>query len=190
MKVVAFNGSPRIKGNTHQALEIVLQELRQEGIETELVEMGSEDIQPCQACGVCGSRRDETCNLETDKVNEWIQKIKEADGLIIGSPVYFGSLTAQTKAFIDRVGFVSRANGDMFKRKVGAGVVVNRRAGGLMTFSEINLFFLIGQMIVPGSNYWNLVMAQKPGETANDKEGVQTLKVLGQNMAWLIKKLV
>ncbi len=176
-------------GNTHQALEIVLQEMKTEGIETELIEMGSEEVQPCQACMLCGNRKDETCNIETDKVNEWVQKIKEADGLIIGSPVYFGSMTAQTKAFIDRVGFVSRANGDMFKRKVGAAVVVNRRAGDLMTFSEINHFFLIGQMIVPGSSYWNIVVAHRPGDIANDKEGIQILKVLGQNMAWLIKKL-
>jgi len=189
MRVLAFNGSPRIKGNTSQALEVVLKELRSEGIETKLIEMGSEVVEPCQACYACGKNRDERCNIDTDKVNEWIQMIKGADGIIVGSPTYFGNVSAQTKAFIDRVGFVARANGDMFKRKVGAAVVINRRAGGLATFSDINNFFLIGQMIVPGSNYWNLGVGLKPGDIQSDKEGVQTLKVLGQNMAWLIKKL-
>ena len=189
MKVIAFNGSPRKGGNTNRALEVALEEIAREGIETELVQMGSEDILPCQACGVCGQRKDRRCRRTEDKVNEWVEKIAAADGIIIGSPVYFGGLSAQTKAFIDRVGYVNRANGDLFKRKVGAAVAVNRRAGALATFHEINNFFLIGQMIVVGSSYWNVLTALRPGDVDKDEEGLRTMRDLGRNMAWAIKKL-
>ncbi|MGE5379413.1 MAG: flavodoxin family protein [Candidatus Saccharibacteria bacterium] len=189
MKVVAFNGSPRQKGNTNRALQLALEELAKEGFETELVQMGSEDILPCQACGICGQKRDHRCNRKEDKVNEWMEKIAAADGIIIGSPVYFGALSGQTKAFIDRVGFVNRANGGLFDRKVGAAVAVNRRAGALATFHEINNFFLIGNMVVVGSSYWNVVTALKPGDIEKDEEGIKTMRDLGRNMAWVIKKL-
>jgi multimeric flavodoxin WrbA len=189
MKVVAFNGSPRKNGNTHRALEVVLEELSKEGFETELVQMGSEDILPCQACGVCGQKKDRRCKRKDDKVNEWIEKVAAADGIVIGSPVYFGGLSAQTKAFIDRVGYVNRSNGDLFKRKVGAAVAVNRRAGALATFHEINNFFLIGNMVVVGSSYWNVITALKPGDVEKDEEGIKTMRDLGKNMSWVIKKL-
>lgn len=189
MKVIAFNGSPRKNGNTNKALQVVLEELEMEGIEIELVQMGSEDIAPCQACGVCGLKKDRKCKRKDDKVNEWVEKIAAADGLVIGSPVYFGSMTAQTKAFIDRVGFINRANGDLFKRKVGASVAVNRRAGALATFQEMNNFFLIGQMIVVGSSYWNVATALKPGDIEKDEEGLTTMRDLGRNLAWVLKRL-
>lgn len=189
MKVIAFNGSPRKNGNTDRALEVVLEELAAEGLETELVQMGSEEIAPCQACGTCGQRKDRRCKREDDKVNEWIDKMTEADGIIIGSPVYFGSMSAQTKAFIDRVGYVSRANGDLFKRKVGASVAVNRRAGALATFQEMNNFFLIGQMIVVGSSYWNVATSLRRGDMEKDDEGLATMRDLGRNMAWALKRL-
>jgi multimeric flavodoxin WrbA len=188
MKVIAFNGSPRKKGNTNAALEIVLEELKKEGIKVELIQMGSADVRGCTACGACGKNKDERCVID-DEVNGWIQKIKKADGIIIGSPTYFGGLSAQTKAFIDRVGYVSRGNGNLLRRKVGAAVAVNRRAGSLNTFDEINRLFLIGEMLVVGSTYWNVVSAQKPGDTLNDAEGVATMQNLGKNMAWLLKKL-
>jgi multimeric flavodoxin WrbA len=189
MKVIAFNGSPRLNGNTHQALEIVLTELRQEGIETELIDICREDLKPCRACGTCGRNKDERCVMGDDHLNEYIQKVKAADGLLIGSPVYFGSMNAQTKALVDRLGYVARANGDMLRRKVGAAVAINRRAGALDAFDQINKLFLISQMIVPGSSYWNVGVALKPGDIVSDEEGVRTLKILGQNMAWLLKKL-
>jgi len=189
MKVIAFNGSPRKNGNTHRALEVVLQEIAKEGIDTELVQMGCEDLAPCQACNVCAQKKDRKCKRKDDKVNEWIQMMIEADGIIIGSPVYFGSMTAQTKAFVDRVGFVNRANGNLFRRKVGAAVTVNRRAGALATFQSINDFFLIGEMIVVGSSYWNVINALKPGDIEQDEEGLRTMQDLGRNMAWLIKKI-
>ncbi|MGD0057089.1 MAG: flavodoxin family protein [Methanomassiliicoccales archaeon] len=189
MKVVAFNGSPRKNGNTSIALQIVLDELKKEGIETELVQFGSEGIEDCTACLACVKNKDRKCIIDSDNLNEYIEKMVEADGVILGSPVYFGNVTGQMKAFIDRVGYVSRANGDPFKRKVGAAVTVNRRAGALATFADINYFFLIGQWIVVGSSYWNVGVAQKPGDMVNDKEGVETLKTLGKNMTWLLKKL-
>lgn len=189
MKVIAFNGSPRKNGNTNRALEVVLQEIAKEGIDTELVQMGCEDLAPCQACNVCVQKKDRKCKRKDDKVNEWIQRMIEADGIIIGSPVYFGSMTAQTKAFVDRVGFVNRANGNLFRRKVGAAVTVNRRAGALATFQSINDFFLIGEMVVVGSSYWNVINALKPGDIEQDEEGLRTMQDLGRNMAWLIKKI-
>ncbi len=189
MKVVAFNGSPRVVGNTHQALEIVLAELRKEGIKTELMDICREELRPCRACGTCGRKMNERCVMEDDRLNEYVQMMKAARGIIIGSPVYFGGMTPQTKALIDRAGYVARANGDMFRRKVGAAVAINRRAGALETFNEINKLFLISQMIVPGSSYWNVGTAHRPGDIAADEEGVRTLNTLGQNMAWLIKKL-
>jgi multimeric flavodoxin WrbA len=189
MKVIAFNGSPRRSGNTNRALEVVLEEIAAEGIDTELVQMGSEDIAPCQACGVCGQKKDRKCKRKDDKVNEWVEKCASADGIIIGSPVYFGSMSAQTKAFIDRVGYVNRANGDLLKRKVGASVAVNRRAGALATFQEMNNFFLIGHMIVVGSSYWNVATAMRPGDMEKDEEGMRTMRDLGRNIAWVVKKL-
>lgn len=190
MKVVAFNGSPRKNGNTSAALQIVLDELKNEGIETELVHFGSEGIEDCTACLACVKNKDKRCIIDTDNLNLWIEKMMEADGVILGSPTYFGNVSGQMKAFIDRIGYVSRANGDLFKRKVGAAVSVNRRAGALATFGDLNYFFLIGQWIVVGSSYWNVVSAHKPGEIENDAEGKRTLKSLGVNMAWLLKKLV
>ncbi len=189
MKVVAFNGSPRSNGNTHQALQIVLDELKAEGIEVELVNIADKHLEPCHACGACGRNKDQRCVYDKDRLNEWVQLMAKADGILLGSPVYFGSMSAQMKALIDRAGYVARANGDLFQRKVGAAVAVNRRAGALTTFDHMNHFFLIGQMIVPGSNYWNIVNALKPGDILADEEGVRTLKTLGKNMAWLLRKV-
>ncbi|HUV25133.1 MAG TPA: flavodoxin family protein [Methanomassiliicoccales archaeon] len=189
MKVIAFNGSPRVAGNTGRALEYVLEELRAEGIETEMVDMGLEVIDPCQVCQTCLQNTDGRCLIETDNVNVWFDKMKAADGILIGSPVYFGGVTAQTKAFIDRIGKLSKANGDAFKRKVGAAVAVHRRAGALNTFNEINLFFLIGQMIVVGSNYWNIGVGYNRGDIEEDNEAEKTMRTLGKNIAWVLKRL-
>ena len=189
MKVVAINGSPRVNGNNHQALEFVHEAQRKEGIETELIDICREDLRPCRACGSCGKNKDERCVMADDRLNEYVQKMKAADGMIVGSPVYFGNMTAQTKAFLDRAFYVARANGDMFRLKVGAAVAVNRRAGALDTFDEINKLYLISQMIVPGSSYWNTITALKPGDIATDEEGIRTMRTLGKNMAWLLKKL-
>jgi multimeric flavodoxin WrbA len=189
MKIIAFNGSPRHKGNTYQALSIVLEEVEKAGISTELVNICEQDIHGCKACGACFKNKDRQCIMKDDKINDYVDMIDKCEGIIIGSPVYFGGLSSQTKAFIDRVGYVNRANGDLYKRKVGAAVAINRRAGALETFNQINEFFLIAQMIVPGSSYWNVGTALRQGEFADDIEGINTMKNLGQNMAWLLGKL-
>jgi len=137
----------------------------------------------------CFENKNKRCAVEKDIVNECIGKMVEADGILLGSPTYFADVSAGMKALIERCGMVSRANGDMHQRKVGAAVVVARRAGAFHVFNSLNAFFLIGQMIVPGSSYWNLAHGRLPGEAANDEEGMKTMKQLGQNMAWLMKQL-
>jgi multimeric flavodoxin WrbA len=189
MKVVAFNGSARKDGNTAVLLKRVLQVLEAEGFETELVQLAGEQVSGCNACRTCYTTKNKRCVIEDDNVNAYIQKMLDADGLILGSPVYFSMMTPEMKALIDRAGYVARANEDMFKRKVGAAVVAVRRAGGMPTFDAINHFFLISQMIVPGSSYWNIGFGRKKGDVEGDEEGMQTMEDLGRNMAWLIKKL-
>jgi multimeric flavodoxin WrbA len=189
MKVVAFNGSARKDGNTAILLKRVLKVLETEGFETELVQLAGEQIRGCNVCRTCYSTKDKRCVIEDDKVNEYIGKMLEADAIILGSPVYFSMMTPEMKPLIDRAGYVARANGDMFQRKVGTAVVAVRRAGGIPTFDAINHFFLISQMIVPGSSYWNIGIGNKKGEVEQDKEGIETMETLGKNMAWLLKKI-
>ena len=188
MKVVAFNGSPRKEGNTALLIRQVLKELEAEGIQTEMVHLKG-PIQGCIACSKCFESKDGRCALDKDIVNDCIEKMTNADGIILGSPTYFADLTPELKALIDRAGFVAKANNDMFRRKVGAAVVAVRRAGAVHVFDSINHFFLIGQMIIPGSIYWNIGMGLAEGDVERDQEGMRTAKVLGQNMAWLMKKI-
>jgi len=189
MKATAFNGSPRPKGNTGRALGIVLDELKREGIETELVQVGGLDLHGCKACLKCAQTKDRKCHGWADDMNPLIEKMYASDIILIGSPAYFSSLTAETKALIDRAGFVAGQNGNPLRHKVGASVAVERRAGATVVFSEINYFFLIKEMVVPGSNYWNMAVGLKPGDIEQDKEGLDTLRTLGQNVAWVAKKL-
>ncbi len=190
MKVVAFNGSARKDGNTAILINYVLSELRNEGIETELVQLAGKKIHGCIACYKCMENKDEQCAVKDDIANECIRKMAEADGIILGSPTYFSDVTTEMKALIDRAGFVSRMNDFMFKRKVGAAIVAVRRAGATHVFDTINHLFLGSQMIVPGSIYWNIGVGRDKGEVEKDEEGIQTMKVLGQNMAWLLKNIV
>jgi len=189
LKVVAFNGSARKDGNTALLIRRVLQVLEAEGVETELVQLAGEQIRGCNACRTCYSTKDNRCVIEDDNVNAYIQKMIDADGVILGSPVYFSMMTPELKALIDRAGYVARANGDLFKRKVGVAVVAVRRAGGIPTFDAINHFFLINQMIIPASSYWNVGIGRQKGDVAGDEEGMKTMEDLGVNMVWLIKKL-
>jgi multimeric flavodoxin WrbA len=189
MKVVAFNGSARKDGNTAILIRHVFQELETEGIETELIQLSGSKIHGCIACMKCFKNKDQRCSVKDDITNDCIGKMLDADGIILGSPTYFANVSTEMKALIDRAGMVSRANGDMLARKVGAAVVAVRRAGAIHVFNSINHFFFIGQMIVPGSSYWNLGMGRQKGEVESDEEGIQTMKVLGINMAWLLKKL-
>jgi multimeric flavodoxin WrbA len=189
MKVVAFNGSPRKEGNTAILLNLVLDELKTEGIETELVQLAGESLAGCIACYKCVENKDQKCAVAKDRVNEYIAKMREAQGILLGSPTYISEMTANMKALIERSALVSRHNDNLFKRKVGAAVVAVRRAGSTHVLSSINYFFLITQMIVPGSSYWNLGIGRNPGDVKNDAEGIQTMQTLGQNMAWLLKKI-
>ena len=189
MKVVAFNGSARKDGNTAILIQRVLRTLEQEGIETELIQLAGQQIRGCSACGVCGKVKNRQCKIVDDNVNLYIEKMAQSDGIILGSPTYFSMMTPEMKALIDRAGFVARANFEMFKRKVGAAVVAVRRAGGIPTFDAINHFFLINQMIVPGSSYWNNGIGLNKGDVEKDEEGIETMDYLGINMAWLLKKI-
>jgi multimeric flavodoxin WrbA len=189
MKVVAFNGSPRKKSNTAILIESVFEELEKEGIKTELVPLSGKTIRGCTACYKCFENLDKRCVLKNDVVNECLEKMIEADGILLGSPTYFSNITAEMKALIDRAGMVSTANGFLLKHKVGAGVVAVRRAGSVFAFDALNHFFLYHQMIVPGSCYWNVGVGMEPGDVRNDEEGLNIMKVLGRNMAWILKKV-
>ena len=189
MKVIAFNGSGRKGGNTAILLETVLNELSQEGIETEFIQLAGETLQGCIACYKCFQNKDQKCSVDKDNLNKYLAKMIKSDGILLGSPVYFTDVTAGIKALIDRCGLVSSANGGLFKRKVGAAVVAVRRAGAIRTFDTLNHLFLYNQMIIPGSTYWNVGIGRDPGEVKNDEEGIQTMKTLGKNMAWLLKKI-
>jgi len=189
MKVVAFNCSPRKDGNTSHMIQEVFGVLNSHGIETEMIQVGGKDIHGCRACGTCGKTKNMRCVLDDDIINSCVQKMIAADGIIIGSPTYFADVTAETKALIDRAGYVIRMNGTPIRRKVGAAVVAARRAGGIHVFDTINHFFSINEMITVGSSYWNVSLARLEGDFEKDEEGVRTMKVLGENMAWLLKKI-
>lgn len=189
MKVVAFNGSSRKGGNTAKLLQTALEALETQGAQTELVELAGGGIRGCIACYKCFKEKNGRCAVEDDAINDYIAKMRAADGILLGSPTYFADVSANMKALIERCGMVSRANGDLFKRKVGAGVVAVRRAGAYQVFNSLNAFFLIGQMIVVGSSYWNIGIGREPGEVSKDEEGMKTMRDLGDNMAWLLKKM-
>lgn len=189
MKVVAFNGSARKDGNTAILCHYVLRELQLEGIDTELFQLAGKEIHGCRACMKCFENRDRHCAFDNDVLNACIDRMLDADGIILGSPTYFTDVSTEMKALMDRSGFVARANGNFLKRKVGAGVVAVRRAGSIHAFDTLNHFFLITQMIIPGSLYWNLGIGREKGEVEKDEEGIRTMKTLGRNMAWLLNKI-
>jgi len=187
LSVVAFNGSPRKDGNTVPLINHVFDVLQAEGIATELVQVGGNLIHGCVACYQCFQKKNGRC-VQDDMVNDWIAKMRQADGIIFASPTYFADITPELKTLIDRAGFVVGANDNFLKRKVGAAVIAVRRAGAIHAFDTINHFFFIRQMIVPGSCYWNMGIGRDKGEVEKDTEGIKTMTVLGENMAWLLKK--
>lgn len=188
-KVTAFNCSPRRDGNTAIMLRAALAELEAAGHQTELVQLAGRPLRGCTACKGCFRNKDRKCTLPDDGLNGYVQKMCEADGIIIGSPTYFSDMTAEAKALIDRAGYVGMANGGLYRRKAGAAVAAARRGGAVHVFDSINHFFLISQMVVPGANYWNFGLGREIGEVQNDEEGMRTMKVLGENMAWLLSRL-
>jgi multimeric flavodoxin WrbA len=188
IKVVGVNGSPRKDGNTSILIKTVFEELEKHGITTEYIQLGGKKIGGCKACFTCWKNKDRRCAVDDDFFNECMEKMIAAHGIILGSPTYFADVSAEMKALIDRSGFVAMANGSLFKRKIGAAVVAVRRAGSTHVFDTINHLFFISQMIVPGSNYWNLGVGLDKGDVNKDQEGIKTMKVLGENMAWLLQK--
>jgi multimeric flavodoxin WrbA len=186
-KVVAFNGSPRPEGNTRFLIRQMLQELEKEGIETETVQVGGKKIRGCTACGKCFENRDKRCIFDDDIVNECIGKMAEADGIILGSPVYFTDITSELKALIDRAGYVSMANGGLFQRKIGSAAIAVRRAGAVHSLDSILHFLLISGMVVPGLP--PIGIGREKGEVAKDEEGIAWARNAGKNMAWLLSRV-
>ncbi|MDF2499639.1 MAG: reductase [Anaerosporomusa subterranea] len=189
MRVVAINGSPRKDGNTYFALNTVGEELKKEGIEFEIIQVGNKTVRGCMACGGCMKNQNERCVIANDEVNDWIQKMKEADGILLGSPVHYAGIPGTMKSFLDRAFFVTSGNCSMLRNKVGATVVAVRRSGGVATFDSLNHYIMYSEMIMPTSNYWNVTHGLEPGEAIKDEEGSQIMRVLGKNMAWLLKVL-
>jgi multimeric flavodoxin WrbA len=189
MKVLAVNTSPRKNGNTSIILNEMSKILKEANIETEIYNIPNEAIRGCTACMTCFKKQNMQCITKDDCLNDVVAKMAEADGLILGSPTYFADVNAEMKAIIERVGFVNRANGNFLRRKPACGVSAVRRGGANRVFDTFNHFFLINEMIVPGSVYWNFVFGREIGEILNDDEGMNTIRVLAENMGWLLRKL-
>jgi len=189
MKVFAINGSARKDGNTAILINHVFSELNKEGIETDMIQLAGKAIRGCTGCNSCQKLQNRRCIIANDPVNECVEKMASADGIILGSPTYFADITPELKAVIDRSGRVARANGLLFKNKVGSAVVAVRRGGAIHAFDTISHFLHITQMIIPGAQYWNVGIGREVGDVEKDDEGIATMKSIGQNMAWLLKKL-
>lgn len=185
MKVLLINGSPREQGNTYTALCEVAKTLQEEGVETEIISIGKKAVQGCIACGWCG--REGRCTFRDDLYFKVMRSIKDGiDGLVVGSPVYYGGPNGSLCALLDRVFY---AHGKDLQYKPAASVVVCRRGGASAAFDRLNKYFTILNMPVVSSQYWNMVYGQTPGQAAQDEEGMQTMRTLGRNMAWMIKRL-
>ncbi len=189
VKVLGISGSPRHGGNTEILVKLGLEVLGQQGVETEFLSLADRPVKPCLGCGGCSKSESHNCVQEDPAFDGMVEAFQAADGFLIGSPVYFGSATPQTMSLLDRMGYVARCQGNFLRHKVGAAIVVARRAGQNFTFAQLNYFFLISEMIVPGSSYWNVAFGREKGEVQNDAEGLTTVKTLAANMAWLLKKL-
>lgn len=189
MRILAVSGSPRRGGNTELLLQTALEVCSQEGAETELFLLAGRPIKPCLACGGCADTDPPRCVQEDLNFDGLIEKFIAADGILVGSPVYFGSATPEIMALLDRVGYVARCSGNFLRHKVGAAITVARRAGQNFTFAQMNYFFLINEMFVPGSTYWNVAFGRQKGDVAADEEGMETVRNLARNMVFLLRKL-
>jgi multimeric flavodoxin WrbA len=186
MKVLLISGSPKPNGNTAQLLQECVKVIQEAGVEAEIVSFAGMKIEACIACMKCSKTGE--CGLD-DGLNEIIGKIKQAEGLIVGTPVYFGTARGDVMCALQRIGYVSRNNGNFLTGKVGGPIAVARRGGQTLTLQEMLMFFLINDMIVPGSTYWNMVFGRMPGEALNDEEGLATIRHFAANVANLVKKL-
>lgn len=186
MKVLLINGSPKSQGCTYTALSEITKELEKENIETEIFHLGNKPIRGCTACGGCHKNGDGKCVFNDDVVNAFLEKAIEADGFIFGSPVHYAAPSGTITSFLDRVFF---AGGSTFQLKPGAAIVSCRRGGSTAAFDQLNKYFTISNMPVVSSQYWNMVHGNTPEEVKQDLEGMQTMRVLGRNMAWLLKSI-
>ena len=184
MKVIALNGSPKKDGNTACALRLMADELKKEGIETEIISIGHLTIHGCTACGYCASSENNECIFKDDPVNETAAKIREADGFILASPTYYGGVAGTMKSFLDRLFYSSSRH---FKYKVATAVAAVRRTGGIDTLHQLNNYLALAQTVTPPSQYWTVVYGRSEGEMTQDLEGVQTIQKNARAMAWLIK---
>lgn len=187
LKVLAINGSARRDGNTADMINIVLEEIRRAGYETELIQLAGEDIAPCKACFACA--RKGNCVFGDDRFQELYRKMTEADGILLGSPTYSADVSATLKAVMERASVVCDNNRGMFRHKVCGAIAVARRAGTMNVLDTLNHFFLNKEVFLVGSTYWNVAYGRLPGEALHDEEGVETMKHLGQHMAWLLEKI-
>ncbi len=186
MKVLLINGSPKAQGCTYTALSEITKELEKENIEIEIFHLGNKPIRGCTACGGCHRNGDSKCVFNDDFVNTFLEKAKEADGFIFGSPVHYAAPSGAITSFLDRVFF---AGGSIFQLKPGAAIVSCRRGGSTSAFDQLNKYLTIANMPVVSSQYWNMVHGNTPEEVKQDLEGMQTMRVLGRNMAWLLKSI-
>jgi len=189
VKVVGINGSSRKDGNTAILIRTVFKELEKNGIETELIQLEGKPVKGCTGCYSCYKSKDNKCVIKDDIVNECIEKMLSADGIILGSPTYFADITPEMKAMLDRIGIVSLANDNIFRHKVGATVIAVRRGGALHAFDTMNHYLHYLQMYLVGASYWNMGFGLKKGEVEQDAEGMKNMRVLGENMAWLLCNL-
>lgn len=187
MKVVAFNGSPNKEGNTYSSLKLVTDQLAASGIETEIIQVGHNKIRGCMACQKCYKNRDMKCVFDDDAVNGWIQKMVEADGIILGTPVHYAGVAGTMKSFLDRAFYVIGANGNGLRNKVGVSLAAVRRSGGITAVDQLNKYLEYSEMIIPTSNYWNVIHGARPGEVLKDEEGVQILETLSKKMLWALR---
>ena len=189
MKVIAINGSARKDGNTALLIREVFKILENDNIDCEMIQLAGEHIRGCIACDQCYKLKNNTCIQKGDILNDCITKMIDSDGIILASPTYFSNVTAEMKALIDRAGRVARANDNVLKHKVGAAIIAVRRAGAIHAFNAINHFFLIEEMIIPGSIYWNIGIGKDKGDVSSDDEGMKNMRNLGENISWTLKRL-
>jgi multimeric flavodoxin WrbA len=186
MKVLAINGSSHVKGNTAYAISLITDELKKSGIESEVLTIGKELVHGCTGCGRCYRERDEKCVFEDDIVNDVFKKLKDVDGLILGSPIHYAGMSGVISTFLDRLFYLNGANGNVLRHKVGVAIGAVRRSGGIPAVNQLNKYLEYSEMIIPTSNYWNVIHGHKPGEALKDEEGVQIMRILGKNMAWIM----
>src|SRR5512142_603308 len=189
MHAVAISGSPRKNGNTETLLQRCLDGLSSKGLTTQLISLRDKTIKGCRACTICSRNRDKQCNTKDDDFHPIFEAMQKADVIVVGSPVYFGSATPEMMALLDRAGYVSRQCGNLFSRKLGGPLAVARRAGHNFTYAQLLYWYMINDMVVPGSSYWNVALAREAGEVVNDREALATIDRFAENLAWLARRL-